>query len=145
MDDANTEQWKYWGGLICGVITESTRLTQRVYTWKGLPVSCLSRQNQQNQDCLSLDFLTCVCAQSCPALCDPVGCSSPGSCVRGIFQARILELIAISYSRVTFQPGIELMSPASPALAGRFFTHWATWEALLRLYWCFKLCISSCL
>ena len=30
-------------------------------------------------------------AQSCPTLCDPVDCSPPGSSVRGIFQARILE------------------------------------------------------
>ena len=30
-------------------------------------------------------------AQSCPALCDPVDCSPPGSSVRGILQARILE------------------------------------------------------
>ena len=34
--------------------------------------------------------------QSRPALCDPMNCSSPGSCVRGILQARILERIAIS-------------------------------------------------
>ena len=105
MEDAYIEQWKNWGRLICGIITESTRLTQRIYTWKGLPVSCLNRQNQQNQDCLSLDFLTCVCAQSWPTLCDPMGCSSPGSFIRGIFQARILEQIVISYSRVTSQPG----------------------------------------
>ena len=103
MEDANIEQWKNWGRFICG-ITESTRLTQRIYTWKGLPVSCLNRQNQQNLDYLSLDFLTCVCVQSCPTLWDPMGCSSPGSFVHGIFH-RILELVAISYSRVTSQPG----------------------------------------
>ena len=34
--------------------------------------------------------------QSRPALCDPMNCSSPGSCVRGILQARILDRIAIS-------------------------------------------------
>ena len=105
MEDANIEQWKNWGRFICG-ITESTRLTQRIYTWKGLPVSCLNRQNQQNLDYLSLDFLTCVCVQSCPTLWDPMGCSSPGSFVHGIFhRQRILELVAISYSRVTSQPG----------------------------------------
>ena len=30
-------------------------------------------------------------AQSCPTVCDPMDCSPPGSCVHGIFQARILE------------------------------------------------------
>ena len=38
-------------------------------------------------------------AQSCPTLCDPVDCSPPGSSVRGILQARILEWVAISFSR----------------------------------------------
>ena len=37
--------------------------------------------------------------QSCPTLCDPMDCSLPGSSVHGIFQARILEWVAISFSR----------------------------------------------
>ena len=36
--------------------------------------------------------------QSCPALCDPIDCSPPGSAVPGILQARILEWVAISFS-----------------------------------------------
>ena len=34
-------------------------------------------------------------AQSCPTLCDPMDCSLPGSSVHGIFQARVLEWVAI--------------------------------------------------
>ena len=37
--------------------------------------------------------------QSYPTLCDPMDCSLPGSSVHGIFQARILEWVAISFSR----------------------------------------------
>ena len=37
-------------------------------------------------------------AQSCPTLSDPMDCSLPGSSVHGIFQARVLEWGAISYS-----------------------------------------------
>ena len=37
--------------------------------------------------------------QSCPTLFDPVDCSLPGSSVPGIVQARILEWVAISFSR----------------------------------------------
>ena len=38
----------------------------------------------------------CVCGpQLCPILCDPMDCSPPGSSVLGIFQARILEWVAI--------------------------------------------------
>ena len=43
-------------------------------------------------------------AQSCPALCDPMDCSLPGSSVHGIFQAIVLEWIAISSSRGSSQP-----------------------------------------
>ena len=38
-------------------------------------------------------------AQSCPALCDPMDCSPPGSSLHGIFQARVLEWGAIAYSK----------------------------------------------
>ena len=43
-------------------------------------------------------------AQSCPTLCDPMDCSLPGSSVHGIFQARILEWVAISFSRRSSRP-----------------------------------------
>ena len=49
----------------------------------------------------------CVCVQllqSCPTLCDPMDCSPPGSSVQGIFQARILEWMAISSSRGSSWP-----------------------------------------
>ena len=48
----------------------------------------------------------CLAAQSCPTLCDPMDCSlvwsPPGSSIHGIFQARILEWGAISFSRGFF-------------------------------------------
>jgi len=37
--------------------------------------------------------------QLCPALCDPMDCSPPGFSVHGIFQARVLEWVAISFSK----------------------------------------------
>ena len=67
----------------------------------------------------------------CPTLCDPMDCSPPGSSVHGIFQARVLEGAAIAFSKEYWggllfpspgdlpDPEIE---PASPALAGGFFT-----------------------
>ena len=59
----------------------------------------------------------------------PLDCSPTGSSVFVIFQARILDRVAISYSRESPQPGIEPISLASPALAGGCFTTGATWEA----------------
>ena len=44
----------------------------------------------------------CVCAESCPGLRDPTDSSPPGSSVHGILQARILEWVAISFSRGIF-------------------------------------------
>ena len=52
-------------------------------------------------------------AQQCPTLSNPMGYSPPGSYVHGILQARILEWVAIPFSRETSQPGIE---PSSPTL-----------------------------
>ena len=46
----------------------------------------------------------CVCAQSCLTLCSPINCSPPGSSVHGTFQARILQWVAISFSRGSSQP-----------------------------------------
>ena len=43
--------------------------------------------------------LSCSVAKSCPTLCHPMDCSPPGSAVHGILQARILEWVAISFSR----------------------------------------------
>ena len=40
--------------------------------------------------------------QSCPTLCDPMDCSSSGSSVHGILQARVLEWVAISFSKKMF-------------------------------------------
>ena len=40
--------------------------------------------------------------QLCPILCDPMGYSLPGSSLHGILQARILECVAISFSRLSF-------------------------------------------
>ena len=51
--------------------------------------------------------------QSCPTLCDPMDCSLPGSSIHGIFQARVLEWGAISFSGDLPDLGIE---PGSPAL-----------------------------
>ena len=49
----------------------------------------------------------CLCAQSCPTLCNPMDYSPPDSSVHGIFQSRILEWAAISYFSGSSDPGIK--------------------------------------
>ena len=56
----------------------------------------------------------------------PMDCSPPGSSVHEIFQARILEWVAISFSRGSSQPRDQTQVSCT---AGRFFTKWATREA----------------
>ena len=67
-------------------------------------------------------------ARSCLTLCDPVDCSLPGSSVHGILQERILEWVAISFSRV---PSQHRDQTQVSCIAGRFFTIWATRECIV--------------
>ena len=62
-------------------------------------------------------------AQSCLTLCDPMDCSPPGSSVHEIFQARVLEWVAISLSRGSSQPRDWTQVSCT---VGRCFTVWAT-------------------
>ena len=65
----------------------------------------------------------CVCvlvARSCLTLCNPMDCSPPGSFVYRVFQARILEGVAMLSSGDLPNPGIEPECLVSPALAGKF-------------------------
>ena len=64
-------------------------------------------------------------AQSCLTFCDSMDCSPPGSFVHGILQARILEWVAMSFSRGSSQPRDWTQVSQT---AGRFFTVWATWK-----------------
>ena len=72
-------------------------------------------------------------AQSCPTLSDPTDCSPPGSSVHGIFQAIVLEWIAISFSRGSSQPRDRNWVSR---IVDRRFTVWAAREVL---YWSIEL------
>ena len=67
---------------------------------------------------LTLSKVKVLVAQLCLTLYDPIDCSPPGSSVHAVSQARILEWVAISSSRVSSQLGSE---PRSPALQVDFF------------------------
>ena len=66
--------------------------------------------------------------QSSLTLSDPMDCSLPGSSVHEILQTRILEWVAIPFSRDLPHPEMEPTSLMSPALAGRFSTTSTTWD-----------------
>ena len=67
-------------------------------------------------------------AQSCPTLWDPMSCSPPASSVHGISQARILQWVAVSFSRgSSWSRDWTQVS----CIAGGFFTVWTTIWAIL--------------
>ena len=80
--DSDMTEWLNW--------TERTNLSPSL-----ILIELLKIRNPQSESESEV-------AQSCLTRCDPVNCSPPGSSVHGILQARILEWIAISFSRGIF-------------------------------------------
>ena len=74
-------------------------------------------------------------AQSCPTLCDPMDCSLPSSSTHGIFQARILEWVAISFSRWPSRPRDWTQISH---IVDRCFIVWATREVHMLARLCSK-------
>ena len=68
-------------------------------------------------------------AQSCLTLCDPIDCNLLSSSTLGIFQAKMLEWVAISFSRGYSQPRDRMQ--VSCFFVGRCFTIWVTREVSL--------------
>ena len=73
-------------------------------------------------------FWEVLVVQSCLILCNSMDYSTPGSSVHGIFQARILECIAISFSRGSSQPRDQTHVSCT---GGQILYHWAMREAQL--------------
>ena len=121
-----------WKAAVHGVAEGQTRLSNFTFTfhfhalekamathssviaWRipgtGEPGGLLSmgshRVGHDWSDLAAAAIIICVCvcvAQSCSTLCDPMDCSPPGSSVHGIPQARILEWVAILFSRGSSQ------------------------------------------
>ena len=92
-----------------------------------------SPRNQTHISCIAGRFFTAEppeviseVAQLCLTLCNPMDYILPGSSIHGIFQARVLEWVAISFSRGSSPPRDQTQVSW---IAGRHFTIWATKEA----------------
>ena len=99
--------WTQWGEERVGP-TERVAVTYMCAVWVGV----------------------CACSVRC-GLCNPMGCSPPGSSVHGIFQARILEWVAIPFSRGSSPPRDRTWVSW---IAGRFFASCTTGEAQYTQY-----------
>ena len=89
-----------------------------VYKWKQSNIT-----NQGSLSSLKKEKVESEVVQSCLALCEPMDSSLPGSSIHGIFQARVLEWTAISFSRGSSQPRDRT---CVSCIADRCFTIWAT-------------------
>ena len=70
----------------------------------------------------------CVLTQLCSTLCDPLDCSLLSSSVHGILQARILESVAISFSKGSSQPRDRNRVSFISCIGRQILYHGATWE-----------------
>ena len=90
-------EWTYvYESLLCSRETSTVLFVDRLYSntkYKGFLKRIMAPE--------ICELLTCVnvhsVAQLCPILCNPMNCSLPDSSVHGIFQAKILEWVTISY------------------------------------------------
>ena len=83
-----------------------------------------------------ISFTCSVCALRCSVVSDSLwhcGLRPPGSAIRGIFQARILEGVAFPFSRGSSQPQAWTAISCISYARRWILYHWATWEALLHL------------
>ena len=115
--------------------------------------SCANEWFYGNNIFLRLNFKTwdALCAKSLQSwliFCNPMDYSPPGSSVHGIFQAIILEWVAMPSSRGSSPPRDRTHLLCLQHLTGGFFTTSATWEALscsLVEYYSEFFCSKSCL
>ena len=120
-----------WWASVYGVAQSQTRLKLLSSSSSFLGID--QEEMKSNHVCILRVSLKCSWSevkwsdvtQSCPTLCDPVDCSLQGSSVHGIFQARVLEWVAISFSRGSSRPRDQTQVSR---IAGRCFTVWAIRE-----------------
>ena len=89
------------------IITSNTVLMPVLHLFSGNPFDLrvnVSASMFRWQDSHSMCVHAYSVTQSCPILCNPMDYSPPGSSVHGILQARILEWVAISFSRGSSPP-----------------------------------------
>ena len=111
-----------WPGLSPESISRTSTATQGKLLWPRaveaqfqIKRNTMKTANQQPQENNPIMFRKVKVKSLSPTLCDPVDCSPPGSSIHGILQARILEWVAISFSRDLPDPGIEPRSPTLQA------------------------------
>ena len=110
-----------WG---CKELDLTTQLTTQFVDEKRFPI-----QQDICHRCVWRDaWVQCVCTPWCPSLCDHMDGSLPGSFVHGIFQARLLEQVAISYPMEPIWPRDQILVSWVSCIDKQVLYHSTTWE-----------------
>ena len=130
-DSCDPMDWSPPGSSVLGIFQA------RILEWIAISFSrgSFRPRNWAQVPCIAGTFFTDwamreahMSAQSCPTLCDPMDCSPPGSSVHGMLLARILEWVAIPFSRGSFRPRNQTQISYT---AGILFTIWVTRKVLV--------------
>ena len=128
------------GNYVIAYISGSSFLITNIPLY-GHSVFCFSTHQLMNIGLFPLfDYYSTVKSLSRVRLCDPMDCSLPGFSVHGIFQARVLEWVAISFSRGSSWPRDRTQVSC---IAGRRFTLWATRSSIINNIWLLQTIIKS--
>ena len=92
---------EYWSGL---AFPSPLRANNFLQTKQNLIIALKIKSNKQTSCFSTAPCMRAMSLQLCLTLCDPMECSLPGSSVHGIFQARILEWVAVCLSRRSSRP-----------------------------------------
>jgi len=134
------------GGLVCcdswgrkeSDMTEQLNWTELIYILHA-PLPCFLfwkfKDFQKSRESSIIVFTACVYVCVCCSVMsdsyDSIDCSLLGSSVHGIFQARILEWVAMPFSREFSPPRDQTWVSCISCIEGWILYHWATWEAYL--------------
>ena len=119
-------------------MNNKTKIKTRVllWSWQYSDIKAketIRKKTVRQHKYINISHLMQVCACSvtelCLTLCEPMDCSPPGSSLPGIFQARILEWVAISFSKGSSQP--RNWTQVS-CIGSQILSHWATREPQYR-------------
>ena len=119
---AVVKTWTSHAGGTGSILAQGTKISQVAQCSLNIHQSVTKRKHKN---------IYSEVAQSCLTFCDPMDCSLPGSSIRGIFQTRILEWVAISFSRRSSWPRDWTWVSC---IVGRCFTIWATREVQMCLW-----------
>ena len=115
-----------WCITVCGCGGRGQERGIYVYLW----LSHIAVQQKQTQHCKTTIVVGYVRTQSCLNICNPMDCSLPGASVHGIFQARILEWVAISYPRGSSWSRDWTQVSYISCIARQILYHCTTWKIL---------------